>query len=194
MQDKSPAVLYRVSIILVLLLFAGCALSPQVLSVNPDIDVQGGTGQALALRVEVVDGRSSPLLGQRGGVYKDTSDISTGENFTASLKNSLVKALQKQGYSVVDSADATQLKVVVNSIKYVAHSEKLLNKIEIAAEVRAVVNRNNREFTGDYKANRKKDYVKLPSVEENEKLVNEVLALVLKSMLSDDDLIKFIGE
>lgn len=195
MKSRTYTMKYNLfAVLLVLLLSGGCALSPQVINVSPDIDVKDNIAQSQTVRLEVVDGRSSPVIGQRGGVYKDTSNISTSENMTATLRKSLVRALQKQGYSVVDQAAESSLTVRVNKITYRAYSEKLLNKIEVAAEVTAIANKNDREFTGDYKASRKKDYVKLPSIEENEKIVNETLAVVLKSMLSDDDLIKFIRE
>lgn len=179
---------------LCLLSLGGCALSPQTISINPDIDVQGNVGQSQTIQVDVVDKRNSPVLGQRGGVYEDTSNIMTSDNMTTTLRKSLVRALQKQGYSVVERDADTALRVEVNSMTYNAYKEKLLYKIEIGMAVRSIVNKNSKEFTGDYKTSRKKDYVKLPGVEENEKLVNETLAGVLKSMLSDEDLIKFIRE
>ncbi len=77
---------------------------------------------------------------------------------------------------------------------YSAYKEKLLYKVEIAMAVRAIANKNGKEFTGDYRTSRKKDYVKLPSAEENGKIINETLASVLKSMLSDDDVITFIRQ
>ncbi|MDX1519862.1 MAG: hypothetical protein R3318_07025, partial [Gammaproteobacteria bacterium] len=73
-----------------------CALSPQIIVIEPDINVQGKSDWPRTLRLDVTDGRDSPIIGQRGGIYKDTSHISTSENMTATLRKSLVKALQKQ--------------------------------------------------------------------------------------------------
>lgn len=173
---------------------AGCALSPQTITINPDIEVQSGIGQAQSVSVAVVDRRSTHILGQRGGVYEDTSHISTSENMTTTLRNSLVSALMKQGYTVVEQNADTQLTVEVNSLTYSAYKEKLLYKVEIGVAVRAIAGKGSREYTGDYKANRKKDYVKLPNEQENNKIVNETLAGVLNNMLSDDDLIAFIKQ
>lgn len=176
------------------LLMAGCALSPQTVNINPAIEVQGGIVQSQSVSVEVVDRRDSHILGQRGGVYGDTSHISTGDNLTTTLRNSLVRAMQEQGYTVVEGNADTRLTVEVNSMTYSAYKEKLLYRIEIAMAVRAIANKNGKEYTGDYKTNRKKDYVKLPSNSENEEIINETFAGVLKSMLSDDELIGFIRQ
>ena len=54
----------------------GCAHSPQQLSPQPKLTTQlapVGRGQPVVVRV--VDGRPSPTLGTRGGMYPETSAI-----------------------------------------------------------------------------------------------------------------------
>lgn len=175
---------------------SGCALSPQVIEVNPDIRLSDtpAVTNPVKLKLDVIDARSSPVIGQRGGVYKDTSDISTSENMTGNLQRQISAALKRLGYEVTgkgESSDAN-LTVTISNMKYTASSEKLLNKIEIKVAIHAVISKNGKEFTGDYSATRKKDYVKLPGIDENEKIINEALATVLQSMLQDKDLISFL--
>lgn len=179
-----------------LLGITGCALSPQVIEVNPDIQMADtpAVTKPVKLRLDVIDARSSPVLGQRGGVYKDTSDISTSENMTGNLQRQISAALKRLGYEVTgkgESSDA-DLTVRISNMKYTASSEKLLNKIEIKVAIHALIKKGGKEFNGDYSATRKKDYVKLPGIDENEKIVNEALAVVLQSMLKDQDLISFL--
>jgi len=179
-----------------LLGLSGCALSPQVIEVNPDIQLTDAPAvtRPLTLGLTVIDSRTSPVLGQRGGVYKDTSDISTSENLTGNLHRQITAALNHLGYDVADKGEQSDadLTVSLTNMKYIAHSEKLLNKIEIKAGIKVSCRKNGKEFTGDYSATRKKDYVKLPGIEENEKIVNEALAIILQSMLQDQDLISFL--
>jgi uncharacterized lipoprotein len=180
----------------VLLALTGCALSPQIIDVNPDIQLtdSSAVSKPLKLRVDVIDTRSSPVIGQRGGVYKDTSDISTSENMNRNLSYKITNTLKNLGYSMVNKGESSDadLTVRIINMNYMANSEKLLNKIEIKVGIQAICRKQGKEFTGDYSATRKKDYVKLPSIEENEKIVNEALAVVLQSMLQDEDLISFI--
>ena len=59
------------------LTLVGCAHSPQQLSPQPKLTTQlapVGRGQPVVVRV--VDGRPSPTLGTRGGMYPETSAIS----------------------------------------------------------------------------------------------------------------------
>ena len=59
------------------LTLAGCAHSPQHLSLQPMVTAQlNPIGQGQPVVVRVVDGRSSPVLGTRGGLYPETSAIS----------------------------------------------------------------------------------------------------------------------
>jgi uncharacterized lipoprotein len=175
---------------------SGCALSPQIIEVNPDIQLTDtpAVTRPLTLGLNVIDSRNSPVLGQRGGVYKDTSDISTSENMTRNLHRQITVTLKGLGYNVANKGEPSDadLAVSVTDMKYIAHSEKLLNKIEIRAGIKVSCRKNGKEFTGDYSATRKKDYVKLPSIEENEKIVNEAMAIILQSMLQDQDLISFL--
>ena len=175
---------------------SGCALSPQVIEVNPEIRLSDtpAVTNPVKLKLDVIDARSSPVIGQRGGVYKDTSDISTSENMTGNLQRQISAALKRLGYEVTGKGEASDanLTVTISNMKYAASSEKLLNKIEIKVAIHAVISKNGKEFTGDYSATRKKDYVKLPGIDENEKIINEALATVLQSMLQDKDLISFL--
>lgn len=190
--------LHTINLVLLAILpgLSGCALSPQVIDVNPDINLTDtpAVKQPVRLALNVVDSRKSPVIGQRGGVYKDTSDISTSENMTGNLHRQLTTALKHLGYEVAGKNEASDadLTVTINNMKYTASSEKLLNKIEIRVAIHALITKDGKQFNGDYSATRKKDYVKLPGIEENAKIVNEALATVLQSMLQDKDLVSFI--
>ena len=176
---------------------AGCALSPQVVVVNPELkmDANVTTAKPTTISVEVVDTRSSPIIGQRGGVYAETSNISTDENMTATLAKKVGTAFSELGYKVAQKGEAADaaLTVRIINVHYVTNTEKkILKNIETKLGLQAVCKKNGKEFTGDYSATRKKDLIKVPSMQENEQLVNEVFAVVLNSMLQDQDLITFI--
>ena len=183
--------------LLFVLILAGCALSPQAVVINPDLKVATNVTnpKPTSISVEVTDTRSSPIIGQRGGVYAETSNISTDDNMTATLEKKVGTALSEMGYTVVKKGGTANavLAVRIINIHYVANTEKkVLQNIETKVEVQAVCKKNGKEFTGSYSATRKKDLIKVPSEQENEQLVNETFSVVLDSMLQDKDLISFI--
>lgn len=183
-------------LIMLVLTIAGCALSPQIIVINPDLYVEKSSvaTRPAILRLEVIDGRSSEFIGKRGGIYEGTSDISTDANMKASLERNLASALNSQGYMVArkgETSDAV-LTVRINNIEYNINKAKVLYTVETKADIQAICRKSSREFTGGYSAVRKKDYVKVPSMGQNETIVNEAMAVALQAMLNDKDLFSFI--
>jgi uncharacterized lipoprotein YajG len=181
---------------LFVLAITGCALSPQVIVINPDIYVETSSvaTKPTIVRLDVVDGRSSEFIGKRGGIYEGTSDISTDANMKASLERNLASALNNLGYMVArknETSDAA-LTVRINKIEYTINKAKVLYTVETKVEIQAVCRKGSREFTGGYSAIRKKDFVKVPSMGQNETIVNEAMGVALQAMLNDKDLFSFI--
>ena len=187
----------KINVFLLLIVFVvtGCALSPQIIEIDPVIKVDSAAAKPYRLSLDVVDTRGTDIIGKRGGVYEETSDITTSGNMTQNIYHNVSKALQNLGYQVAgkgESSDA-ELVIKVTNISYAMYTEKLLNKVEIKAAVEIVARKNYKEFTGGFNATRKKDFVKIPGIEQNEEIVNETLALVLQNMLGDEDLNRFLG-
>ena len=187
---------YKLIILVVFISLSSCALSPQVIIINPDLKIDStlSENRTTTIGLDVVDARSSNIIGQRGGVYKETSNISTDDNMTSNLERRLAKALNDFGFHVVDKGKEAVaiLTVRIMNINYIYHSDKVLNNIETRAEIQAVCRMGDKEYTGLYKSTRKKDVLKTPDEEGNSKIVNEVIAVVLQQMLKDNDLISFL--
>jgi len=182
--------------LIIIFYLTGCALSPQTVVINPDIQVDKNTTGTKVTRInlEVIDKRSSNIIGQRGGVYEATSHISTDDNMTGTLQKKLARAFTDIGYIVAAKGEAADagLTVEVSNIIYIAHSEKVIKSIETRVEMRTICRKNEQEYTGTYNATRKKDVITTPSIQENEKLVNEALAIVLQRIVKDDELFAFL--
>lgn len=188
--------IYRLFVTLFFIFTSSCALSPQVIVVNPELksDKSSPVSKPTKLRVVVMDTRESNIIGRRGGVYQETSHISTDENMVSLLERKLATAWNSRGYTVVDKdkdADAT-LTVRITNITYVYHTEKALNNIETRVEIQVLCNKGNKEFSSAYRSTRKKDVLTTPTEKDNEKIVNEAMALSLEQMLKDKDIVSFI--
>jgi len=182
-------------LIMFVLAIAGCALSPQIIVINPELFVEKSSvaTKPAILRLDVVDGRSSEFIGKRGGIYEGTSDISTDANMKASLERNLASALNNLGYMVArknETSDAA-LTVRINKIEYTINKAKVLYTVETKVEIQAVCRKGSREFTGGYSAIRKKDFVKVPSMGQNETIVNEAMGVALQAMLNDKDVLVY---
>lgn len=187
-----------INLVVGLLLLTGCALSPQVVSLNPELDMNNfnavGAGKRVAL--QVIDNRPGRLVGSRGGIYADTSSITTTADIASPVRTEFAAALNKLGFNVVtagDTADA-DLRLLVDALEYKTAGGSVIRSIETAATLRTIGKVGKREFTGRYRATKSKDVVKTPGPEENELLINAVISRVLARALEDQALLEFLRD
>jgi uncharacterized lipoprotein len=182
----------------VLATLPGCALSPQTITIDPALQADGpkAIGQGRTLALEVVDSRPSPIIGERGGVYPETSSISTTGDITPNIWRALSGILSDYQFSVVegDADGSLKMKVVIESIDYVASGGSRVTGVTTSAVVGVVCVNGTREFTGRYRGNTSRDVFIPPDTEENQKLINETLAKVLDRVVSDEKLLEFISQ
>ncbi len=103
------------------LTLVGCAHSPQQLSPQPKLTTQlapVGRGQPVVVRV--VDGRPSPTLGTRGGMYPETSAISVSSaDLIPKLQAQAEAAVRLLGFTPTANAmNAPSLTVTLAELKY----------------------------------------------------------------------------
>ena len=193
-QGVNASVKYLVGSCFFVMLLAACALSPQVVVIDPvvkpgtAISAQGNS----SLDIRVRDTRKSTVIGQRGGVYEATSHISTDDNMIKTLQNRIARAFADLGYATNTGNAAAELTVDVIDISYVTAVEKLVRTVEIKSAIKATCRKDGQEYTSSYRVTNKKEVLKVPTEEENEKLVNEAVAIVLERLLSDGELFAFI--
>src|SRR5690606_31830361 len=108
------------------LTLAGCALSPQQLTPQPKLTSSlTPVGQGQPVVVRVVDGRSSPVLGTRGGLYPETSSISvSSEHVLPKLQAEAEAAVRLLGFTPSPNAyNAPQLTITLAELKYQSPKE-----------------------------------------------------------------------
>lgn len=190
--------LFYTGVLILSVLLAACARSPQTVNIRPDLDLSqaNAIGQGTRVTLQVVDNRSSRVIGSRGGVYADTANISTANDITTPIYGELVPGLRALGYEVVgaDQASKADLRVLVDAIEYRTIGGRVLTDIETAATVRAVARVGNREFTGRYRGTQTKEVLRAPSQADNDELVNAAISRVLERMLTDRELLEFMRD
>ncbi|WP_339511180.1 YajG family lipoprotein [Pseudomonas sp. RL_15y_Pfl2_60] len=171
------------------LTLAGCALSPQQL--NPDPKLTGpltavGRGQPVVVRV--VDGRPSPVLGTRGGLYPETSSISVSSNsIVPKLQAQAEAALRLLGFTpTANAVNAPSLTLTLADLKFQSPKDNMfVNESDISATIRAEVQNSTRRYTGRYGASLNQRSGTAPNQETNTKLVSDVLSDALTRSFKD---------
>lgn len=169
----------------------GCAHSPQQLTVQPVVTAQlAAVGQGQPVAVKVIDGRSSPVLGTRGGLYPETSAISVdGQSLVTRLQGQAEAAVRLLGFTPTPNAyNAPQLTLTVTDMKYVSPKDSsYVTQADISAAIRADVQNSSRRYSGRYAASLNQRFGMSPNQETNSKLVSDVLSDALTRVFKDPE-------
>jgi uncharacterized lipoprotein len=180
------------------LTLVGCAHSPQQLSPDPKISAPlTAVGQGQPVVVRVVDGRSSPVLGTRGGLYPETSAISVpAQNILPKLQAQAEAAVRLLGFTPSPNAyNAPQLTVTLADLKYQSPKEGMyVTEADITATLRADVQNATRRYSGRYGASLNQRFGMAPNQQTNTKLVGDVLSDALTRLFKDPTIGQLLAE
>lgn len=180
--------------LIMLLGLGACALSPQLVTLDPEISAPSATaGNGTAVALDVVDTRSSPVIGHRGGVYSKTATISTTDNMLAAVRRRLTAALENAGYRVVGKGSAPVLRVDIAGLDYTVRKQEVSREITTVARINAVFRKGNKTYNNTYTVTRHKKMLFVPGEDENAKLINATLAAALQRLLDDNELFGVIN-
>lgn len=174
------------------LAIAGCAHSPQQLDPNPKINGSiTPVGQGQPVSVRVVDGRPSPTLGTRGGLYPETSAVIVPkEKVVPKLQAQAEAAVRLLGFTPSPNAyNAPQLTLTLAELKYQSPKEGLyVTEATIGATFRVEVQNGGRRYTGRYGASLNQRFGMAPNEQTNTKLVSDVLSDALSRAFRDQSI------
>jgi uncharacterized lipoprotein len=185
----------RLIVILTCLIFSGCALSPQMVTITPDPEVPAANvGGNQPVAVTVTDKRAQQALGTRGGVYKDTALIRASNDLGATVAEIIKSGLQRQGFNAYNPPEgATQLEVVIDTLEYIPESGMVVNRVDTRAVVIALASRSAADHRGVFKSEVQHDIPVTPSAERNQAMITDVLKRSLERLLSDPKLLAFLS-
>lgn len=180
------------------LTLVGCAHSPQQISPQPKLTTQlapVGRGQPVVVRV--VDGRPSPTLGTRGGMYPETSSISVSSaDVVPKLQAQAEAAVRLLGFTPTSSAsNAPTLTVTLAELKYQSPKDTMyVTEATIGATFRSDVKSGGRTYSGRYGASLDQRFGMAPNQETNTKLVSDVLSDALTRVFKDPSIGRLLSE
>ena len=180
------------------LTLVGCANSPQQLSPQPKVTAQlAAVGHGQPVSVRVVDGRPSPTLGSRGGLYPETALISVnGQDVLPKLQAQAEAAVRLLGYTPTSNAmNAPTLTVTLAELKYQSPKDTMyVTEATIGATFRSDVKNGGRTYSGRYGASLDQRFGMAPNQETNTKLVSDVLSDALTRVFKDPTIGRLLGE
>ncbi|MTI15540.1 YajG family lipoprotein [Sansalvadorimonas verongulae] len=175
-------------------LLGGCALSPQNVTIAPDVRLAADTVKLDGpVTVTAFDERVTPWLGTRGGVYKESNRIGIANNLQDAVKASVEMALVEQGMTPGSSTDAPQFQVYVDTLEYKVPASNYVSRVDLKAAIRVTVRAGEQFYQGAYSATDSKRVLKAPSDDDNTQMINEILAKAIGRAFADPGLMRFMA-
>ncbi|MEE8056249.1 MAG: YajG family lipoprotein [Pseudomonadales bacterium] len=188
----------RSIILLICSFLVACAYSPQQITINPVIDTAAedyGDGRAVTVSVE--DNRATKALGSRGGIYKETSLITTSNSITDAIARAAEAKLVTQGFNINSAAAAVNnsasLKIIIDELSYDLPEQSVGKKVVLKAVLKVEIAAGDETYTGHYRTNSERQTVITPSMAKNEEMINTLLSDTLLRLFSDPKLKAFLS-
>ena len=184
---------------LVLLLAAvmlGCALKPQNLHLDPDVEYSGErTTNETLIGFSVADARPTKKLGKVGDPNKELVDVSLEEDFVPLVTERLTTGIEKRGFSVVPWSPAMTrtLEVRIDSLVLNSVKTPVTFETELRAEVTAAASNERERYERVYYVRSYQETAGPPYERHSNKLVNQAVSQALTEVLADDKLFEMLA-
>lgn len=181
----------RLTLLSPLLLLSACALSPQYVEIDPDIEVNSQLPVAQVVSVQVEDNRGQEALGTRGGTYSDTSFIYPSKSLSESLKPAAEQALQEMGLETQGASPMPiKLTLIVDQLSYQMNNSAVPKVVTLNTRIRATVDRGGEHYEGRYSSSKSRNFMTSPNEEANRQMVNAVLSETLTRLFNDPEILQ----
>ena len=177
------------------LLSVACAHSPQQVTIEPVLSMEGDAyGNNRPLNVSVDDRRESKTIGSRGGLYSETSVITIKNDLSQSVLAAAKGKLAVQGFDVnTTNAEATNMVVVIKDISFEPINSTIGNVIEVQVIFLAELSSGEENFSSTYTSKSKRNTVMAPDEEDNSELVTGLVSRTMDRMFADPKLQAFLS-
>jgi uncharacterized lipoprotein len=174
----------------------GCAFTPQAVRVTPELNltnVMNGSGKAI--KVTVVDERSSKSLGQRGA--RDMgADLTVQGDLTNIVESAIKTGLEKQGFSSSSNEGKfAKLKVEIRNLDYKVITGFWSGTIRSECGVKAICKSSSgNEYEKLYNGLFEKSVQVVANEQENNEYVSAAVSDAVNKLLNDNGLGRCLAE
>lgn len=182
-----------ITLLAALLTLAGCALSPQTVTIDPTLtSAQKAFANGQPLDLRVVDARPGVEIGTRGGVYRQSSQILAANDVADAVRTRAVEGLRARGYSLGESTATAQIRLSIEQLDYVAPPGTVATSADITAVLKASVDNAGEKFETTYRSTVNRKFPVPPTAAQNAVWINEVLGDTLQRFLDDPRIHTFL--
>jgi uncharacterized lipoprotein YajG len=186
----------NLSLLVFVLLAAGCAFNPQTANLQPNVSVESSDiGANSTVFVNVLDERGSKSLGRRGTAYGAAAEITSAEELSVVVSREIKKGLEQKGFTVVDRESAqSTLTVEIRTLEYSTSQGFWTGGVHISGAFKGRAKNMSSEMEKMYRYSKEERVVVVPTAQTNEKWINQALSETLKELINDHELLHFLSK
>ena len=165
-----------------------CAVDPIRLSSPIGVPIAQNKVNGLVVRVSIEDVRGTQVLGSRGGLYSETSLISTDASLIDQIGDNIILAMKTQGYALATQAPAN-VNVKLEELTYsVDEVNRTTKDSKVYASMSFYAEHSKGYIQKSYNVTLLQTTILLPTQKSIETLINDALIQVMQKGLDDSDI------
>lgn len=174
------------TVLLATLLLGACALSPQTITVTPALTVaQAAFGKGHSINIQVTDNRSQTAIGSRGGIYQQSSRIEPSNDIADAIQSQAAAGFIMQGFTLTGTDADSFITIGIEELSYTVPPGAITTSADIAAALKVSVKQGRKQHETVYRSSVNRRFPVVPSANQNEVWVNEVLSETLQRLFAD---------
>lgn len=173
----------------------GCALSPQVISLdtNSNLHVMEPVSGRTAL-VRVLDEREfSDRLGNRGGAVPEQALLIAQPSLQQALTDKMQASLETFGFGGSSPLPPVKVEMVVNEFQYLCNEGDWVNQCQLDIELRLNIDNAGKVFSQPFKLNEKRSVTIAPQTEYNTLWINQSIDKLWQHMFTKPQVMSALG-
>jgi uncharacterized lipoprotein YajG len=176
---------------------ASCAAVPaQTVTLAPDIKAPtGNVGKGKSLAFKVIDGRADKVVGYRNADGSRTAPITVQGDLSAPVGEAAARVLSELGFVPAPFKDGAPLSltITVRELGYNAAAATVTRKVSVRCVLSARVVNGAGNWEGTFPVGQEKEMVTVPGEADNARFLNDALSESLSMLLSDPELVQYLG-
>lgn len=195
MLNNMKKTFLALSVTSALVVMQGCALSPQVipLDTNSNLQVMEPVSGRTAL-VRVRDERAlTDRLGNRGGAVPEQALLIAQPSLKLALTEKMQASLQTLGFGGVSPFDPVKVEVLVNQFNYHCNEGDWVNQCQLDIELRLNIDNDGQIYSQPFKLNEERSVAIAPQTEYNTLWINQSIDKLWQHIFTKPQVMNALG-
>ncbi|MDH5617444.1 MAG: YajG family lipoprotein [Gammaproteobacteria bacterium] len=178
---------------------SGCAFTPQVVQIQPELDIaKSNIGGGAVVAVYVVDERDNKELGRRGTGAMKGAAITTEQDMATVFSDAIVAGLKDKGFEASAASSAAApghgalLRIDIRNIEYETSMGFWTGGVHVRGSMKGTASKSGESYDNFYQIDDEKRVVVVPGADSNAQMINATVSAVIQEMFNDVELFEFL--